>query len=82
MISEETQIIINTIKNAVESAFKNMVCYVPTWIKMENNEIKVLTSTNGLDSQKIKKKVPRRYRRRLLKQGYIIYLGLLEGDLR
>lgn len=82
MISEETQIIIDTIKNAVESAFKNMVCYVPAWIMMENNQIKVLTSTNGLESQKIKKKVARRYRRRLLKQGYIIYLGLLEGDLR
>lgn len=82
MISEETQIIIDRLQKAIESVLDNIVYYVPTWIKMENNEIKVLTSANGLDGQKIKRKVPRRYRRRLLKQGYIIYLGLLEGDLR
>ena len=43
MISEEAQIIIDTIKNAVESAFKNMVCYVPTWIMMENNKTTIIS---------------------------------------
>lgn len=82
MISEENKLIIDTIQKAIESVLQNIVYYVPTWIKMENNEIKVFTTVQGLDRQKIKRKVPRRYRRKLLKQGYIIDLGLLEGDLR
>lgn len=76
MINEKNKQIVEDIQKAIENCFKNMIYYVPTYIKIENNEIKIITDLNGIDHRMVIE-VPKRYRKRLLKQGYIIYIGYL-----
>lgn len=45
------------------------------YIKMDNNEIRVLTYLDIVDKKKILFNIPRRNIKRLLKQGYIICIN-------
>ena len=76
MINEKNKQIVEDIQKAIGNYFKNIIYYKPTYIKMENNEIKVITDLYGIDRRMVIE-IPRRYRKRLLKQGYIIFIGYL-----
>lgn len=67
--------LINDLSKSINSVFKYISNDIK-YIRMDNGKIKVLTSIDNLHSDRnILLNVPRRNRMRLLKQGYIIYIG-------